>query len=102
MSMKTEHAGAKNGGGWRGRRKEAKALSRIQRRLNDKALVKSGMQECPDCPDPEVHEIEGIFQVALAAAGWEVEMKVIRLLADVARYTLGAAIPRDPPPIADK
>jgi hypothetical protein len=26
--MKTEHAGAKNGGGWWGHREEAKALSR--------------------------------------------------------------------------
>ena len=34
--MKTEHAGAKNGGGHWGTRAEAKALSRVRRRADDK------------------------------------------------------------------
>lgn len=40
--MKTEHAGAKNGGGFWGRRVEAKAVSRKARRRNDKAAVFEG------------------------------------------------------------
>ena len=33
---KTEHAGAKNGGGFHGTRAEAKAASRVKRRATDK------------------------------------------------------------------
>ena len=33
--VRTEHAGAKNGGGYYGRRAEAKADSRVKRRAND-------------------------------------------------------------------
>ena len=36
MKIKTEHTGAKNGGGFWGRRKEAKQVSREQRRIEDK------------------------------------------------------------------
>lgn len=36
MAIKTEHAGAKNGGGYWGRRKVAKLTSKKLRRANDK------------------------------------------------------------------
>lgn len=35
-TLKTEHTGAKNGGGYWGRREDAKKLSRKRRRANDK------------------------------------------------------------------
>jgi hypothetical protein len=38
--LKTEHAGAKNGGGFWGRREEAKTRSRSARRQQDKAIVR--------------------------------------------------------------
>jgi len=38
--MRTEHAGAKNGGGFWGRRAEAKSASRKRRRANDRALTR--------------------------------------------------------------
>lgn len=38
--MKTEHAGAKNGGGFWGKRAEAKRASRKRRRQTDKLLEK--------------------------------------------------------------
>ncbi len=41
-SLKTEHAGAKNGGGYFGRRAQAKAESRAKRRHDDKAQVRAG------------------------------------------------------------
>lgn len=90
---KTEHAGAKNGGGWRGRRVEAKAWSRVHRRLDDKELVKSGMQECPDCPDPEVHRVELVFERELRANNCYVPRHVLRLLADIAYHSLGVRLP---------
>jgi hypothetical protein len=37
--LKTEHAGAKNGGGYFGRRVQAKAESRVKRRHDDRAEV---------------------------------------------------------------
>ena len=37
--LKTEHSGAKNGGGHRGKRDEAKLISRKLRRKNDKNEV---------------------------------------------------------------
>jgi hypothetical protein len=37
--IKTEHAGAKNGGGYWGRRVVAKAVSRSRRRLNGKREI---------------------------------------------------------------
>lgn len=42
---KTEHAGAKNGGGFWGYREEAKSLSRKARRLQSRAHVVSGVRE---------------------------------------------------------
>lgn len=48
--MKTEHAGAKNGGGWWGHREEAKALSRVHRRLDDGAAVAEQLDEL-DVPE---------------------------------------------------
>jgi hypothetical protein len=41
-SLKTEHAGAKNGGGYFGRRARAKTASRTKRRHDDKAEVQVG------------------------------------------------------------
>lgn len=37
--IKTEHAGAKNGGGYWGRRLDAKRISRKARRMNDKKII---------------------------------------------------------------
>lgn len=42
---RTEHAGAKNGGGFRGTRAEAKTISRISRRAADKAVVREAHRE---------------------------------------------------------
>lgn len=39
--LKTEHAGAKNGGGHWGKRVEAKTLSKRTRRANSKQIVKT-------------------------------------------------------------
>ena len=39
-NIKTEHSGAKNGGGYWGKREEAKTSSRKIRRANDKKEVK--------------------------------------------------------------
>jgi hypothetical protein len=79
--MKTEHAGAKNGRG------------RSQRRLDDKALVKSGMEDCPDCPDPGVHLVEAVFERELKANNCYVPPRVLRLLADIAYHSLGVRLP---------
>ena len=40
MNIKTEHSGAKNGGGHGGTRKEAKKLSSRIRRINAKSEIK--------------------------------------------------------------
>lgn len=40
--IKTEHAGAKNGGGYYGRRVEAKTNSKKKRRANDKREAREG------------------------------------------------------------
>ena len=48
MTIRTEHAGAKNGGGFRGHRQEAKAISRINRRAADKKAVREGAKEAGD------------------------------------------------------
>lgn len=43
MNIKTEHSGAKNGGGFWGTRREAKALSSRIRRIADKRAVQEGL-----------------------------------------------------------
>ena len=43
--VKTEHSGAKNGGGFWGRREEAKVTSNTQRRHDDKDLSKKEVEE---------------------------------------------------------
>jgi len=48
----------------------------------------------PNCPDPQVHDVEAALQNAVNAQGWIIEDKVIRLLADVASHELGARISR--------
>lgn len=40
--MRTEHTGAKNGGGFWGTRNEAKVASRKRRRAADRAAVREG------------------------------------------------------------
>jgi hypothetical protein len=42
--IKTEHAGAKNGGGYWGERVEAKKVSKRKRRENDKRAVREELQ----------------------------------------------------------
>lgn len=44
VSIKTEHGGAKNGGGYWGRRAEAKAVTKRLRRANDKKAIQHGTQ----------------------------------------------------------
>ena len=43
--VKTEHAGAKNGGGYYGHRVAAKADSNVKRRANDKQAVDAELRE---------------------------------------------------------
>jgi len=43
--IKTEHAGAKNGGGWWGPRVEAKGKSRRKRRQEDRLLAREALRE---------------------------------------------------------
>jgi len=51
MAIRTEHAGAKNGGGFWGRRVVAKAFSRALRRSNGKAEVEVQLADMtPVCP----------------------------------------------------
>lgn len=45
---KTEHAGAKNGGGHWGTREEAKALSKKARRINNKKDIKQELSNLKD------------------------------------------------------
>ena len=47
---KTEHAGAKNGGGYFGKRLEAKTVSRSLRRARDKDVVREQLD--PSAPVP--------------------------------------------------
>lgn len=42
---KTEHNGAKNGGGYWGRRVEAKEMSKRKRRQKDKELISEALEE---------------------------------------------------------
>jgi len=44
----TEHCGAKNGGGFRGTRAEAKAASKVGRRALDRAFIEEGLDEIVD------------------------------------------------------
>ena len=45
MTIKTEHAGAKNSGGFWGKREEAKTLSKKLRRKSSKQEVKKQLKE---------------------------------------------------------
>ena len=47
---KTEHAGAKNGGGHWGTREEAKTLSKKARRINNKKDIKQELSDLKDVP----------------------------------------------------
>jgi hypothetical protein len=42
--IKTEHAGAKNGGGHWGHRNDAKAISKKQRRKGSKKIIRTAMR----------------------------------------------------------
>ncbi|MCH8497439.1 MAG: hypothetical protein LAT63_03100 [Marinobacter sp.] len=44
MTVKTEHSGAKNGGGYWGTRLEAKTRSRIARRKQSRNATQTGVQ----------------------------------------------------------
>ena len=46
--IKTEHAGAKNGGGYYGRRAEAKTESGIRRRHDDRVAVEEELESIRD------------------------------------------------------
>ncbi len=46
-AIKTEHAGAKNGGGYWGKRREAKKVSNKLRREAGKAAAKAAAKEVP-------------------------------------------------------
>jgi len=48
--IKTEHAGAKNGGGYWGRRVQAKTESRIKRRQDDRAAVEEERADVESTP----------------------------------------------------
>jgi hypothetical protein len=70
VKIKTEHAGAKNRGGWWGSRAEAKELSRMLRRRNDKALIEQEVIEmCSRDDDPTQHDepVEDPYLTDLAA-----------------------------------
>lgn len=61
LKIKTEHAGAKNGGGWWGSRQEAKDLARLVRRRIDRAVIESELEEiamCGRADDPSTHDEE--------------------------------------------
>jgi hypothetical protein len=56
---KTEHAGAKNGGGYWGKREEAKRISKKLRRTKDKKLV---LEQLITTKLPKINsKTEGIF-----------------------------------------
>lgn len=64
MRIKTEHSGAKNGGGYWGYRSDAKILSKVKRRIQSKLLVEDGLSEaseslslsCQDLDEEHQHE----------------------------------------------
>jgi hypothetical protein len=51
-NKKTEHVGAKNGGGHWGTREEAKTLSKKARRMSEKAIIKNESREIPKIRKP--------------------------------------------------
>ncbi len=53
-NKKTEHAGAKNGGGHWGTREEAKALSKKARRINNKKDVRQELSSLKDGPKKSI------------------------------------------------
>jgi len=53
MTIKTEHAGAKNGGGYWGKREEAKRKSSKVRRAQDRSAVAARSTICTRGTDPE-------------------------------------------------
>lgn len=50
---KTEHVGAKNGGGYWGKRHEAKTLSKRIRRAESRRLERSAENECEFSDQPD-------------------------------------------------
>jgi hypothetical protein len=60
-TLKTEHGGAKNGGGYWGTREEAKRQSRKSRRLIDKSVARSDEASADDKRlDGPLPEIRGL------------------------------------------
>jgi len=53
--IKTEHAGAKNGGGYWGLRVVAKSVSRTKRRANDKNETQQQIAERPDVDEEDAN-----------------------------------------------
>ena len=56
MTIKAEHSGAKNGGGYWGKRVEAKRKSSKVRRAQDRSAVAARSTVCTQGTDPEVKE----------------------------------------------
>lgn len=56
MAIKTEHSGAKNGGGYWGRRVVAKEVSNHLRRQDDKLEAKT--IPCTDCSGPDIRQLQ--------------------------------------------
>lgn len=61
----TEHAGAKNGGGFYGLRVEAKTASKIGRRRNDRAVIEEYLLE-EDVQEPPSEPFESTARLTLA------------------------------------
>lgn len=84
--IKTEHAGAKNGGGYYGRRADAKAVSRKLRRDHDGLELSSGLDDwdtdwtvepeepCPGCGRGYAAHADGMFCGPWDAAGKGVDL----------------------------
>jgi len=69
--IKTEHSGAKNGGGHWGTREEAKTISKSLRRNNDKEEVKEQLDEIENNEGPKKpisKEAQILIQKGLDAA----------------------------------
>jgi len=59
--LKTEHGGAKNGGGFWGEREEAKKCSRKKRRSNNKTEVRDALRRMKEDSLEEVQELDDML-----------------------------------------
>jgi hypothetical protein len=62
--LRTEHAGAKNGGGFWGYREEAKELSRSARRRNDREAIDAALAEADEMDEDDYALMAHVF-------GWD-------------------------------